>query len=132
MLHKRKPVKIGLGVLLALIIISGSLMTLSYLKVIAFNVPTFEETPLAPSPNHEYVPNQIIVKFKPGTPIEAEEDLNASLGTIVIYVNTKGKFKILQIPAGRTVAEMVDIYSRQLIVEYAEPNYTIHTQPETK
>ena len=88
-------------------------------------------TPVPPGPEEEYVPDQIIVKFKPGTPIEAEEQLNRSLGTTVIYISPSAGFKILQIPEGKTVPEMVEIYLQQPIVEYAEPNYIEHLNPES-
>ena len=88
-------------------------------------------TPVKPGPKEEYVPNQIIVKFKPGTSIEAEEQLNRSLGTTVINVSTSVGFKVLQIPEGKTVTEMVEIYLQQPIVEYAEPNYIEHLNPES-
>lgn len=89
-------------------------------------------TPPTPEPEEEYVPNQIIVKFKLGTPIEAEKKLNQSLGTTVIYTSPSAGFKVLQIPEGKTVPEMVALYSEQSIVEYAEPNYIERIQPESK
>ena len=87
--------------------------------------------PQPPEPEKEYVPGQIIVKFKPGTSIEAEEQLNQSLGTTVIHTSPAAGFKVLQIPEGKTVPEMVDLYSEQPIVEYAEPNYVEHLNPES-
>jgi len=85
-----------------------------------------------PNGEGEYVPNQIIVKFKPGTSSEAEEQLNQSLGTKVIHTSPSAGFKVLEIPEDKTVTEMVAIYSEQSIVEYAEPNYIERVQPEAK
>jgi len=82
--------------------------------------------PLPPPPQEEYVPDQIIVKFKAGTSSEAEAQLNEAMGTSVIYTSPYAGFKVLQIPEGKTVAEMVEAYSKQSIVEYAEPNYIYH------
>ena len=96
------------------------------------DLPLFEGLPLAPGPEAEYIPGQIIVKFKPGTPSEAEDSLNERLGTNVIYTSPSGGFKILRIPDGNTVAEMVAIYLGQDIVEYAEPNYTAQKLAEAK
>jgi hypothetical protein len=88
---------------------------------------------LAPAePGEEYVPGQIIVKFMPGTTIEEEEQLNSRLGTTVIYTSPSAGFKVLQIPEGKTVAEMIALYLEQSIVEYAEPNYIEHILPESK
>jgi hypothetical protein len=87
----------------------------------------------APSESEEeYVPNQIIVKFKPETPVEAQEQLHKKLGTVVIQTSPSAGFQVLQIPEGKTVAEMVTIYSEQSIVEYAEPNYIEHISPESQ
>ena len=88
--------------------------------------------PPPPRPEEEYVPNQIIVKFKPGTSIEAQEQLHQELGTTVIHTSPSAGFKVLQIPEGKTVAEMVEAYSKKPIVEYAEPNYIERIQPESK
>jgi len=83
-----------------------------------------QEAPAAPE--EEYVLDQIIVKFKHGTLSAAVEQLNQTLGTEVIYTSPFAWFKVLQIPEGKTVAEMVNVYSEQAIVEYAEPNYIRH------
>ena len=85
-----------------------------------------------PEAEEEYIPGQIIVKFKAGTSIEAEEQLNQSLGTTVIHTSPSAGFKVLQIPEGKTVPEMVDLYSEQPIVEYAEPNYIDRLSPDSK
>ena len=89
-------------------------------------------TPAPSETEQEYVPNQIIVMFKPGTPVEAQEQLHQELGTTVIHTSPSAGFKVLQIPEGKTVEEMVAIYSEQSIVEYAEPNYIEHLSPESK
>ncbi len=132
MFNKGRLIKIGLIVLVTLVVLLAGLGFFSLYKVITSDLPIFDGSPLTPSPEEEYVPDQIIVKFKPGTPIEAENQLNESLGTTVIYISPTGRFKVLQIPEGKTVAEMVAIYSQQPIVEYAEPNYIGHILPEAK
>ncbi len=132
MWYHGRPVKIGLSALIALVVISAGLAVLSHQKVIALGWPIFEGTPFVPSPEKEYVPDQIIVKFKTGTPVEVQRGLNESLGTTVIYTSPERGFTVLQIPEGKTVAKMIDIYSRQPIVEYAEPNYLGHILPEAK
>ena len=132
MWYKRRTTKIVAIVLVTLLLLGGGSVSLSYYKVIAIRLPIFEESSFAPKPEEEYVPNQIIVKFKPGTLNEAVEQLNQSLGTSVIHTSPSAGFKVLQIPAGRTVAEMVALYSEQSIVEYAEPNYIDYILPEAK
>ena len=132
MWYKRRPIKVGVIVLVILLLLGGGLVSLSHYEVIALDLSIFEGTPFAPKPEEEYIPNQIIVKFKPGTPDEAVEQLNQSLGTTVIYTSPSAGFKVLQIPEGKTVAEMVALYLEQSIVEYAEPNYVDYILPEAK
>ena len=88
--------------------------------------------PPPPGPEEEYIPDQIIVKFNPGIPIEAQEQLHRELGTTVIHTSPSAGFQVLQIPEGQTVPEMVEIYLQQPIVEYAEPNYIEHLNPESQ
>ncbi len=71
----------------------------------------------------EYVPDEIIVKFKPGTPGGVMGNLNSKHGTSVLSTSPFGGFKRLRIPRGRTLAQMVEIYKRNPNVEYAELNY---------
>ena len=123
MRHKGILRKSWLIVLIALILVSADLVAYSPQKVAADDLPVREGPPLLPGPEEEYVPDQVIVKFKPGTPTQAKERLNKSLGTSVIHISPRGRFKVLKIAEEKTVAAMVDIYSRQAIVEYAEPNY---------
>ncbi len=79
---------------------------------------------ITPNPSSgEYIPDQLIVKFKEGILSTAEKQLNDALGTSVIHTSRQGGFKVIQIPAGRTVPEMVNAYRQQTIVQYAEPNY---------
>ncbi len=92
--------------------------------------PTPNQAPL--EPDEEYVSNQIIVKFKQGTPLEVQEELNENLGTTVIHTSPSAGFKVLQIPEGKTVEEMVALYSEQSIVEYAEPNYIEHKSSDSQ
>ena len=129
---KLRTVKVGAIVLVTLLLLGGGLVSLSHYKVIAIGLPIFEERPSAPKPEEEYILDQMIVKFKPGTPSETQEQLNQNLGTSVIYTSPFAGFNVVQIPEGKTVAEMVALYSEQSIVEYAEPNYIRHVLPEAK
>ncbi len=70
-----------------------------------------------------FVKDEIVVKFKSGVTEEAVRSLNQRHGTSVISVSRKGSFSRLRVPAGKTVEELVEIYSRNPLVEYAEPNY---------
>lgn len=89
-------------------------------------------TPSPSEPQQEYISDQIIVKFKDGTSVEAQEQLHQKLGTKLIHTSPAAGFQVLQIPEGKTVEEMVARYSEQSIVEYAEPNYIEHISPESQ
>lgn len=115
-------IRIGLIVLLTLILIAGGVFSLPPYQTAADDLPIEEGPPLPPG-LEEYVPDQIIVKFKRGIDVAAEKKLNDKLGTEVAYTSPYAGFKVLKIPKGKTVAEMVQAYSKQPNVEYAEPNY---------
>jgi serine protease len=74
----------------------------------------------------EYVPGEIVVKFKDNADVNARTRLAASLGTNELYTSPRGGFKRLSIPADKTVEEMVEIYRADPNVEYADPNYIAH------
>ncbi len=69
-----------------------------------------------------YVENEIIVKFKPGVAAGVINELNLRHGVTEKYESPYGKFKVLKIPKGKTVPEMVEIYTKNPNIEYAEPN----------
>lgn len=67
------------------------------------------------------VPGEILVKFKHGIPEKAIEAINKQHSASVIDVSPLG-FMRLSIPKGRSVEQMVQTYSMNPNVEYAEPN----------
>lgn len=73
----------------------------------------------------EYVPDEILVKFKPDVGEDAINKINSKYGTSVKSTLLSGT-KILKIPSNKTVDEMVKIYNSLPEVEYAEPNYVDH------
>ncbi len=74
----------------------------------------------------EYVPGEIIVKFKDGGIRQSQNQALADLGTSVISTIEQIGVHQLRIPADRSVEEMVDLYRARPDVEYAEPNYIAH------
>ena len=73
-----------------------------------------------------YVPGEIIVKFRPKVSDEVLAKVNSKHGASVISTSRFAGFKRLKTPRGKNVAEMVEIYKRNPNVEYAEPNYIAH------
>ena len=74
----------------------------------------------------EYVPGELIVEFKPGVSNEKIASINSRHGTSVKYTSPYAGFKILHIPKGKTVPEMVEKYNRNPNVEYAVVNSIAH------
>ncbi len=75
-----------------------------------------------PGSRPRFVPGEIIVMFKDGVDEAAIARLNSDLGTSVLYTSPYLGFERIRIPADKTVPEMVEIYSQDPRVEYAEPN----------
>jgi serine protease len=71
----------------------------------------------------EYVPGELIVKFKPWVSNKEIGNINSIHGTSVKYTSPYAGFKVLHVPNGKTVSEMVEIYNKNPNVEYAEPDY---------
>jgi serine protease len=91
-------------------------------RAVAQQPPIFEKEP-GKKPEARYVPGEIIVKFKPGVRDEVIRDLNQRHGCSVLSISRFAGFKRLRIPKGKTVEEMVEIYSKNPNIDYAEPNY---------
>jgi len=73
----------------------------------------------------EYVPDEILVKFKTDVRMGAVNNINSKYGTLVKSTLLSGT-KRLKVPSGKTVDEMVKVYNSLPEVEYAEPNYIVH------
>ena len=86
----------------------------------------FEKTELNHAPSAgEYAPYEILVKFKPDVEEDAINTMNSEYETSVKSTLLSGT-KVLNVPVGKTVDEMVRIYESLPDVEYAEPNYVVH------
>ena len=77
-------------------------------------------------PSHDYVSDEIIVKFKPGVTAAARDRIISSQRATVRRMSPFAGFKQVRIPAGKTVAEMVQRFRDNPNVEYAEPHYVAH------
>jgi len=72
-----------------------------------------------------YVPGEIVVKFKSGVKQANIEMFNQEQGATVLETNSTLGFMRLKTPAGKTVEELVAIYSKNPDIEYAEPNFIV-------
>ena len=71
----------------------------------------------------EYVPGEIIVKFKPLVNEETVTKINQRHRASVVYKSPVLGFRRLKIPEEKTIPEMIESYRKDPNVEYAEPNY---------
>ncbi|MDO9517093.1 MAG: S8 family serine peptidase [Methanosarcinaceae archaeon] len=69
----------------------------------------------------EYVQEEFIVKFKSDVGKNKIAEINSKNGASIKRANPH--FMMMNVPQGRTVSQMVESYSRNPNVEYAEPNY---------
>ncbi|PEY32729.1 alkaline serine protease [Bacillus cereus] len=79
----------------------------------------------AESLSKEYVPNQIIVKFKDNTSLSKTQEFHKSVGAEVVSKDDVLKFEVIKFTKG-TVKDKIKIYKNNPDVEYAEPNYYFH------
>ncbi|UCD72247.1 MAG: S8 family serine peptidase [Syntrophobacterales bacterium] len=75
----------------------------------------------------QYAPGEILVKFKKDTSKADIAQLNTRLGSKSIKTFPSIGVRRIKIKPGETVAEAVNKYSSDPSVEYAEPNYILHT-----
>jgi len=75
------------------------------------------------APRPLYVSDVIIVKFKSGINENSIKGLEQAQGVLEKHISPFGKFRVLKIPQGKSVTEMVEIFKKNPLVEYAEPNY---------
>ncbi len=74
----------------------------------------------------EYIPGEIIVKFKSRVMEYALANLNLQHDCVSFYKSRRAGFRRLKIARRKTVSEMVKTYRKDPNVEYAEPNYIAH------
>lgn len=82
--------------------------------------------PQAPAVQPEFVPGEILVKFRDGVPAEARRVWHAILGGAVIAESPFGRFEQVAVPAGLSEQDAVDLYRQVPDVEYAELNSVCH------
>lgn len=99
------------------------LFTALLLFMCGFFSPT--STPKAETQKNEYVPNQLIVKFKDSHSLNNIQNFHKSVGAKVLSKDDTLGFEVVQFNKG-TVQEKLKAYKNNPHVEYAEPNYYFH------
>lgn len=74
-----------------------------------------------PAEHPLFVPGEILVKFHSGVPAGVIGSINAEHGASILKVSPWG-FMRVGIPKGRSVTEMVQVYSKNPNVRHAQPN----------
>jgi len=81
-----------------------------------------EEAP-SKGPRSLFVSDEIIVQFKPGASENSIKGLEQAQGATETYISPFAGFRVLKIPQGKSVLNMVEIFQNNPLVEFAEPNY---------
>ncbi len=93
-------------------------------KTRAQSAPSFYTRSFQPPPAERYVPDEIIVKFKVGVPVEKIAEVYQKEQIIKEkYVSPFAGFRVLKIPQNKTVQELVYRFQKNPLVDYAEPNH---------
>ena len=81
----------------------------------------------APAGAAKYVPGQLLVRFRPGTPRSWQEAAHGGLKAQVLRrYRSVENLALVRLPAGVSVEEAVKLYRRDPNVLYAEPDYLLH------
>ena len=75
--------------------------------------------------NYEFVPDQLLVQFKPTVRNERADQVLAEHGIERLHKIKQIGVDVLQLPKGLTVEKALEIFSKRAEVAYAEPNYII-------
>lgn len=80
-----------------------------------------------PDPSSQkYMPNEILVGFKPGTPEVAKYKIHRICGVISVHPGPNEIFERVKFGNDKTMEEMIAAYKQNPEVSYAEPNYIAH------
>lgn len=99
-----------------------SIFILGLLHLPLYSLAAALGLPAGVTPPPQYVADQVLVAFKPGTAAEAMRSAHAQNGGQVLRTVDAIGMQVVNIEAG-TVLEKVAAYSRNPNVRYAEPNY---------
>lgn len=103
-----------------IVIITILLSTVAFANASSANIFEKKELNLQAG---EYVPTQIVVKFKLGVSDNKINELNFRHGCSKLYKSPSTETYVLDIPQGETVAGILKKYREEPLVEDAQPNY---------
>ena len=82
--------------------------------------------PLLSSAADQYVPGEVLVKFKPAVSAQASSASVSALGGVV-HANLNNNVLHVKLGANQTIAVAIAAYKNDPNVEFAQPNYIYHT-----
>jgi len=101
-----------------------ALLTILVLNGLAYGYEfRVRERFVADAEHPDYVPGEVLVAFKPGTPDRAIYEIHERCGARAAYPSSSGRFERAKVGNGKSVEEMIAAYQREPDVYYAEPNY---------
>jgi subtilisin family serine protease len=79
--------------------------------------------------SYPHMPDQLLVKFLPGTDEATVQAINGSLGgQVALRFRGDRDLRLIRLPEGSNLAEAIDFYHLQPEVDYAEPDHVYQTQ----
>jgi len=78
--------------------------------------------------SYNYIPGEILIKFKDGTDLQSIKTIQKRLGLTTIKVVPKLNIYRMKIENGSSVEEVMKRLQGFLEVEYSEPNYMVDFQ----
>ncbi|WP_425430442.1 S8 family peptidase [Desmospora activa] len=78
-----------------------------------------------PQAEQDYVPDELIVKFKPGTAGAVKSALHQQEDAEVESRNQAVGFEVVKLEKGQSIEKAIKAYEKNPNVEYVEPNYIV-------
>ncbi|MCX8037832.1 MAG: S8 family serine peptidase [Candidatus Sumerlaeia bacterium] len=74
----------------------------------------------------DYVPDEVLVKYKANVAALQAHALDAALGAVVVKTFPEIGWQLMKLGPGVSVAQAVRVYADSGLVEWVEPNYKLH------
>ncbi len=95
--------------------------TLLLVALLAIPVSVFA----SPAPAGDYVPGELIVKFKEGISTQSTGSVHTQYGAKAVEKSKYSGFEVVKFKG--SITKMIQKYKNNPMVEYVEPNYYVHT-----
>jgi len=111
----RRPIRLASALAL--------LPAVALIATLAFFASADALAPVRAANGGVHAPDHFLVKFAPGTPRAEIDAVNRANGVVQVDHIRQIDVRMLVVPPGKTVDEMVQRYSKNPNVEFAEPDY---------